>query len=124
MCSASGTTSIQNLANSPDHVIAVSAASWADCLVMLQQGEADAISTTDLVLLGLQVQDPYTKIVGPRFTFERHGVGIPETEPDLVRFVNGVLQNLRTDGMWTQLYAEWFGTYLGPVPAPPPAVYQ
>ena len=123
-CAAAGTTSIQTLANPAYHVVPISAVNWADCLVMLQQGQVDAISTTDLILLGLQVQDPYTKIVGPRFTYERHGLGLPQHEDDFVQFVNGVLEKIRADGTWTAIYTHWVGDKLGPVPAPPPAVYK
>ncbi|GAA2061603.1 glutamate ABC transporter substrate-binding protein [Catenulispora yoronensis] len=123
-CAAAGTTSIQTLANPAYHVVPVSAVNWADCLVMLQQGQVDAVSTTDLILLGLQIQDPYTTIVGPRFTYERHGLGMPLGEPDFVRFVNGVLEKIRADGTWTAIYTRWVGDKLGPVPAPPPPDYQ
>jgi polar amino acid transport system substrate-binding protein len=40
----------------------------------------------------------------------------------MVKFVNGVLEQMRTDGTWTALYDEWLGV-LGPAPAPPVAVY-
>jgi polar amino acid transport system substrate-binding protein len=124
VCAASGTTSIQTLANPAYHVVPVSAVNWADCLVMLQQGQVAAISTTDLILLGMQVQDPYTKIVGPRITFERHGIGLPLHEDDMIAFVNAVLEQVRADGRWTRIYTQWVGDRLGPVPAPPPPVYQ
>jgi len=124
VCAASGTTSIQTLANPAYRVTPVSAVNWADCLVMLQQGQVAAVSTTDLILLGLQVQDPYTKLVGPRLTYERHGLGIPKGEDDMVRLVNGVLERAKADGSWTAIYDRWVGTRLGPVPAPPPPVYQ
>ncbi|MEZ0094530.1 glutamate ABC transporter substrate-binding protein [Streptacidiphilus sp. EB129] len=124
VCSATGTTSIQKLADPSYHIVPVAAVNWADCLVMLQQRQVDAISTTDLLLLGLQAQDPYTRIVGPQITFERHGIGMPMGEDDLVRFVNAVLERLRTDGTWAAIYTRWIGTRLGPVPPPPPAVYQ
>ncbi len=124
VCAAGGTTSIQTLANPAYRVVPVSAVNWADCLVMLQQGQVDAISTTDLILLGLQVQDPYTKIVGPRMTYERHGLGIPKGQNDMIRFVNGVLEKAKSDGSWKSIYDHWVGTRLGPVPAPPPPVYQ
>ena len=123
-CAAAGTTSIQTLANPAYRVVPVSAVNWADCLVMLQQGQVDAVSTTDLILVGLQVQDPYTKIVGPRFTYERHGLGMPLGADDFIRFVNGVLEKIRADGTWTAIYSRWVGERLGPVPAPPPPVYQ
>jgi polar amino acid transport system substrate-binding protein len=124
VCAAAGTTSIQTLADPKYRVVPVSAVNWADCLVMLQQGQVDAVSTTDLILLGIQSQDPYTKIVGPRITFERHGLGIPKGEDDFVRFVNGVLARVKADGTWTAIYSHWVGDRLGPVPAPPPPSYQ
>ncbi|OLE25149.1 MAG: hypothetical protein AUG49_11645 [Catenulispora sp. 13_1_20CM_3_70_7] len=123
-CAAAGTTSIQTLANPAYRVVPVSAVNWADCMVMLQQGQVDAVSTTDLILVGLQVQDPYTKIVGPRFTYERHGLAMPHGDDDFVRFVNGVLEKIRGDGTWTAIYSHWVGDRLGPVPSPPPPVYQ
>ena len=124
VCAAAGTTSIQTLADPRYRVVPVSAVNWADCLVMLQQGQVDAISTTDLILLGIQSQDPYTKIVGPRITFERHGIAVPKGEDDFVRFINGVLAHIEADGTWTAVYRRWVGTRLGPVPAPPAPVYR
>lgn len=123
-CAAAGTTSIQTLANPAYHVVPISAVNWADCLVMLQQGQVDAVSTTDLILLGLQSQDPYTKIVGDRFTYEKHGLGMPLGEDDFVQFVNGVLEKVRADGTWTAIYAHWVGDRLGPMPGPPAPVYR
>lgn len=124
VCAAAGTTSVQTLADPEYRLVPVSAVNWADCLVMLQQGQVDAISTTDLILLGIQSQDPYTKIVGPRITFERHGLGIPKGRPDFIRFVNSVLEQVKADGTWNAIYSRWIGNRLGPVPAPPQPVYQ
>ena len=42
----------------------VGVATWTDCLVMLQQGQVDAISTDDAVLAGLARQDPNVEVVG------------------------------------------------------------
>ncbi len=42
----------------------------------------------------------------------------------MVRFVNGVLEQLRDDGQWTTMYQAWLGDRLGPTPAPPPAAYS
>jgi polar amino acid transport system substrate-binding protein len=124
VCAASGTTSIETIAAEPSHPVPVAAPNWTDCLVMMQQGQVAAISTDDSVLAGLQAQDPETKLVGPRFTFEPHGIAVSKNSPDLVRFVNAVLARMRTDGQWTALYRQWIGNRLGPVPAPPAAQYR
>ena len=94
---------------------------FTDCLVLLQQGDVAAISTDNAILAGLKVQDPWTKIVGPVFTSEPYGLAISKMHPDFVRFVNAVLQQMRTDGQWAADYRRWVGT---PVPAQPPAKYK
>ena len=78
--------------------------SWTDCLVMLQQGQVDAISTDDVVLAGLAAQDPTVEVVGASLGVEPYGIGIMKENSDLVRFVNGVLEEVRLDGTWERLY--------------------
>jgi polar amino acid transport system substrate-binding protein len=124
VCADAGTTSIQQIQAQPSHPIPVAADNWTDCLVMLEQGQVAAISTDNSVLAGLAAQDPQAKLVGPQFTVEQHGIAISKSAPDLVRFVNAVLEQMRTDGTWTKLYKAWFGIRLGPVPAPPTPLYR
>lgn len=121
VCATTGSTSITNIKAAPSHPIPVAVPFWTDCLVLLQQGKVAAISTDDSILAGLAAQDPWTKIVGRRFSSEPYGLAISKQHPDFVRFVNAVLQQLRTDGQWAASYARWVGT---PVPAPPPARYR
>jgi polar amino acid transport system substrate-binding protein len=124
VCAAAGTTSIYVIAHEPSHPIPVAVPNWSDCLVLLQQGQVAAISTTDMILAGLMTQDPQTKIVGPAFTNEPQGLGMAKDARDLVRFVNAVLEQMRTDGAWTQLYAHYIGTRLHPrIPGPPAPRY-
>ncbi len=101
--------------------IPVAATNFTDCLVLLQQGDIAAISTDNSILAGLKAQDPWMKIVGPVFSSEPYGLAISKQHPDFVRFVNAVLQRMRTDGQWAADYRRWVGT---PVPAPPPAKYK
>ena len=79
-----------------------------------------AISTDDSILDGLAAQDPWTKIIGQPLTDEPYGLAISKQHPEFVRFVNAVLQQLRTDGQWKASYAHWLGN---PVPNPPSAHY-
>jgi polar amino acid transport system substrate-binding protein len=124
VCAAAGTTSIHEIAVQPSHPIPVAVPNWSDCLVLLQQGQVAAISTTDTVLAGLAAQDPQTKIVGPGFTNEPQGLGMSKKAKDLVRFVNAVLERLRTDGEWKRLYARYIGTRVQPqIPDPPAPLY-
>ena len=124
VCAEAGSTSIATIARAPSHPIAVAVQGITDCLVMLEQGQVDAVSTDDTLLAGLAAQDPQTHIVGSSLEAEPYGIGIAPSHLDLVRFVNGVLAQLRADGGWSKLYRKWPGRLGGPVPAPPLAVYR
>jgi polar amino acid transport system substrate-binding protein len=118
VCATTGSDSLAVIAK--DGAVPVAVPYWTDCLVLLQQGDVAAISTDDSILDGLAAQDPWTKLIGPRLTDEPYGLAISKQHPDFVRFVNAVLQQLRTNGQWAASYAHWIGTS---VPAPPPAQY-
>ncbi len=82
--------------------------SYPACLLALQQGQADAVSTDETILFGLVKQDPNTKIVGKYFSDEPYGIGIKKNQNNdrngFVAFVNGWLAGLIKDGTWGKLY--------------------
>jgi polar amino acid transport system substrate-binding protein len=121
VCAAAGSTSIANIANYPTKPIPVSVSDWTDCLVLLHQGQVDAISTDDVILTGLAAQDPTTHLVGGSISSEPYGLAMNKQATDFVRFVNGVLDRLRADGTWAAIYTRWLG---GAAPTPPAARYQ
>ena len=123
VCVAKGTTSLQRIQEITPPPIIIGVVAWADCLVALQQRQADAVSTDDSILAGLVSQDPYLHIVGPSLNEEPYGIGINLKNTGLVRFVNGTLERIRRDGTWNTLYRKWL-TVLGPAPAPPVARYS
>ncbi len=123
VCAPDGTTSIGRITDPALGLVPVAVREFSDCLVLLQEGQVDAISSTDSVLLGLTAQDPTTHMVGPRFSEEHHGLAMREDDEDLVRYVNAVLERLRADGTWTRLYAKWLGDLEPTLPSPPPALY-
>ncbi len=129
-CAAAGSTSIANITDlTKTHATAaavpVVVADWTDCLVALQAGTVDAISTDDTILAGLANQDPYTAIVGSKFTDEPYGMAIKLGHPEFARFVNGVLERMRSDGTWAAIWNRWLLKVYGPpTPAPPPATYR
>jgi polar amino acid transport system substrate-binding protein len=122
VCVVDGTTSLKRIQEISPAPIIVSVVTWADCLVALQQRQADAVSTDDSILAGLVAQDPYLHIVGPSMNQEPYGIGVNLGDTGLVRFVNGTLERIRRDGTWNTLYRKWL-TVLGPAPSPPPARY-
>jgi polar amino acid transport system substrate-binding protein len=126
VCATAGSTSLQNLQalKVAPRVRPVSAVNNADCLVLLQQGQVDAISTDDTILQGLAAQDPNLQLVGSAFTAEPYGMAISKSHPDFVAFVNAVLARERADGTWAAIFKRWLGRFDGGrVPAPPKATY-
>ncbi len=123
VCAVWGTTSLSALFVLNPRPKLFGATAWTDCLVLLQQGQVDAISTDDVVLQGLKAQDPNVEVVGESFAAEPYGIGIKKENSDLVRFVNGVLEKIRNDGTWQRLYENRL-QQLGPSPGPPAARYQ
>jgi polar amino acid transport system substrate-binding protein len=121
MCVAKGSTNFDNLKNFPK-VIAVPVDDISDCMVLFQQGAVDSVTGDDTVLAGFLVQDPYAKVVGTALTDEPYGLGIAKPHPEFVRYVNGILERMRADGTWAQMYRTWLHP-TGAVRAPPPAVY-
>ncbi|WP_371833904.1 glutamate ABC transporter substrate-binding protein [Rhodococcoides yunnanense] len=123
VCAVEGTTSLRRLQRVQPAATVVTVPMWSDCLVVLQQRQVDAVSTDDAILAGLAAQDPYLEIVGDSLSPEPYGVGINRDSEDLVRFVNGTLARIRSDGTWNRLYNRWL-TVLGPSPGPPTASYS
>ena len=123
VCSASGSTSFDNIGKVKSKPIAVAKPAFGDCLVAFQLNEVDAISTDDTILAGMAAQDPYARVIGRKFTQEPYGMAMSKKHPEFTRFVNAVLEKNRRDGTWAATYKKWLGTF-GPVPAPPKAEYR
>jgi polar amino acid transport system substrate-binding protein len=125
VCASAQSAPIPVIQRQPSHPIAVGASQAIDCLVALQQGRVDAISTDDSILAGFKAQDPYTKIVGPRLADVPYGMAISKDHPEFVSFVNGVLARIRADGTWRRIYAHWLGNLThAKTPAPPTPQYE
>ena len=123
VCAPNGSTSMDKL-KTFSGLIPVGSDTHTGCLVLFQQGKVDAITGDDTILAGLAAQDPYASVVkAPAFTAEPYGLGISKQHPEFVKFVNGVLEQMRTDGQWTTAYNTWLRDALGAAPAPPAAIY-
>ncbi|TQR88160.1 glutamate ABC transporter substrate-binding protein [Mycobacterium hodleri] len=124
VCAVKGTTSLAALFALDPRPTLYGVGQWTDCLVMVQQGQVDAISTDDVVLSGLLAQDRRNlELVGASIGDEPYGVGVKLENQDLVRFVNGALDQMREDGTWERLYQANL-QQIAPSPGPPTARYQ
>lgn len=124
VCAPSGTSSLDNITRLAPGAVVVPAGSHTGCLVKFQQGDVDAITGDDTVLAGLAAQDPYAVVPEQEtFTDEPYGIGINDDDVDLVRFVNGILERMRTDGSWRASYVQWLQPTLGQGTGQPQPIY-
>jgi polar amino acid transport system substrate-binding protein len=123
VCTSAGSTTERMLRALPARLDVQTLPGIPDCMVELQHGRAAAVSSDDVLLAGLAAQDPQTHVVGRSLLLSYYAVGMRRDAPDLVRFVNGLLEEARADGSLAASDERWLGR-LDPVPKPAPAVYR
>lgn len=124
VCAPAGTTSLAKIKVVQPKVIPVAATTHTACLMMFQQGQADAITGDDTVLAGLVAQDPYA-VVPPQQPLEAepYGIGMPPGSKDLVQFVNAALADYERSGAWQRSYDKWLKPALKVDARPPTPLY-
>jgi glutamate transport system substrate-binding protein len=113
VCTALGSTYEANLKEQAPKAKLKLVDSYSECLELLQNGAVDAVSTDDVILTGMIIQDDTLKMVGEELTQEPYGAGIKKGETEMVEFVNGVFQELKDNGTWAKLHEQWIGKYTG-----------
>jgi polar amino acid transport system substrate-binding protein len=97
---------------------------YSECLELLQNKAVDAISTDDVILTGMIIQDDSLEMVGDELTTEPYGVGIKDGDKQLKDFVDGVLKKVEEDGRWEDTYQKWVGRHIGREEQPPEMTLQ
>ncbi|WP_329576527.1 MULTISPECIES: glutamate ABC transporter substrate-binding protein [unclassified Streptomyces] len=123
VCGATGTTSIQRVADLglTQRTNIVEFKTGSECLSQLLDKKVDALSTDDAILKGYAAADPgELKLVGTPFSTEKYGIGLPKADRQLRDAMNDALAAAVTDGTWKKLYDATLGK--SGVPASPPAV--
>jgi ABC-type amino acid transport substrate-binding protein len=119
VCTALGSTYEANLKEQAPEADLQLVDSYSECLELIQNGAVEAVSTDDVILTGMIIQDDTLKLVGDELTQEPYGAGIKKGETELVEFVNTVFQGLKDDGTWAELHEKWVGRYTGQQGEPP-----
>jgi ABC-type amino acid transport substrate-binding protein len=119
VCTALGSTYEATIAQQAPEADLQLVDSYSECLELIQTGAVDAISTDDVILTGMIIQDETLKLVGDELTIEPYGAGIAEGDAAFKEFVDGVIQEMKDDGRWQELYDTWIGQYTGEEQGPP-----
>ncbi|MFB7844656.1 glutamate ABC transporter substrate-binding protein [Microbacterium sp. NPDC056052] len=108
VCSATGSTPLQNIqANFPD-TKTVGLDLYSACVDQLISKQVDAVTTDQAILIGYASQDPdELKVVGEPFTTEKYGVGLAKGDTAFQTFVNTMF----TDGgdTWKAIFEKNLG---------------
>ncbi|SFM76692.1 amino acid ABC transporter substrate-binding protein, PAAT family [Pseudonocardia ammonioxydans] len=121
VCSATGSTPIQRVReqNLTDQIVEFQ--TYTQCVDQLINGQVDAVTTDDAILLGYASQNPeQLKVTGETFSEEPYGVGVPRDDAAFRNKINDLLQAAADDGTWKTIYDGTLGK--SGTPADPPQV--
>jgi glutamate transport system substrate-binding protein len=120
VCTALGSTYEETLKEqAPDADLRL-VDSYSECLELVQNGAVDAVSTDDVILTGMIIQDDTLKLVeGEELTTEPYGAGLKDGDTEFKEFVDGVLEEYKSGGGWAEAYEKWVGQYTGEQQEPP-----
>ena len=85
---------------------------YSECFDQIQTGAVDAVSTDNVILTGMVIQDPSLQLLGLDYTTEPYGIGIPEGDTEMKEFVDETLAEYIESGEWQTSYDEWVGQYV------------
>ena len=108
VCSATGSTPIQNIRDNYPGVDTEEFETYSLCVDALKDGQVDAVTTDQAILIGYAAQDPDNlKVVGEPFSVEQYGVGLPLGDDALRTFINDMFTAGGTT--WQAIYDETLG---------------
>ena len=85
---------------------------YSECLELIQTDAVDAVSTDNVILTGMVIQDDTLQLLDLDYTEEPYGVGIPDGDTEMKEFVDESVAQFIEDGTWQETYDEWVGQYI------------
>ena len=85
---------------------------YSECLELIQTDAVDAVSTDNVILTGMVIQDDTLQLLDLDYTTEPYGVGIPDGDTEFKKFVDESVAEFIDDGTWQETYDEWVGQYI------------
>jgi polar amino acid transport system substrate-binding protein len=119
VCVTAGSSSVKLLTEIAPRARRIEVPARNDCLVALQEADADAYLGHDTFIRGMHEQDlDNTRIVQRPNREQHYGIAISKDHPEMVAFVNAVLEQMRADGRLAALYQTYLGENAPPIPEP------
>lgn len=111
--SAVGSNSVDNIQKIAPKARVLQLPDFAQALTALKSGQGEAMTTDNVILAGLAVENPGYKLVGGTFTTEPYGIGINKGQGDFKKAINKGLKEVIEDGTYNKLIMKWFGNVPG-----------
>jgi glutamate transport system substrate-binding protein len=122
VCSVSGSTPAKNLEQYVDPANIVLFDVYSKCADALRNGQVEAVSTDNVILLGLiEASGGAFKLVDKPFTEEPYGIGITKGDVAFCEFINTTLQEAAADGSYAAAWQSTAGKVAPEAPTLPTA---
>jgi putative glutamine transport system substrate-binding protein len=108
-----GSNSVENVKKFAPKAQVLQLPDYAQALTALKSGQGDALTTDNVILAGMAVNNPGYKLQGKAFTTEPYGIGINKGQDDFRKAVNKALKEVQQDGTYNKLIIKWFGDVPG-----------
>ncbi|MBN2871932.1 MAG: glutamate ABC transporter substrate-binding protein [Halothiobacillaceae bacterium] len=105
VCSVTGSTPAENIRTNYPQAKLTEFDVYSKCAEALKNDQVEAVTTDNVILLGLINQDQEAfELVGKKFTEEPYGIGVKKGDTQFRNFINDVLEKTYQDGRWQQAW--------------------
>jgi glutamate transport system substrate-binding protein len=120
VCSVSGSTPAENIRTNYPKAQLTEFDVYSKCAEALKNGQVQAVTTDNVILLGLISQDQEAfELVGKPFTKEPYGIGLKKGDSAFRNFINDTLEKIEQDGRWLKAWNDTAGKVAKEKPTPP-----
>ena len=120
VCSVTGSTPAKNIRENYPDADLTEFDVYSKCAQALKGGQVQAVTTDNVILLGLISQDEEAfELVGDPFTKEPYGIGLKKGDTQFRTFINDTLDKIEKDGRWLKAWDATAGKVAPEKPTPP-----
>ncbi len=120
VCSVEGSTPAERIKTEYPKAVLTTFDTYGKCAEALKNGQTDAVTTDEAILLGLVSKSPDDfKVVGKPFSEEPYGIGLKKDDTEFRTYLNDLLEASYQDGRWEKALKDTVGTVQEDLPSPP-----
>src|SRR5215217_2021704 len=117
VCSVTGSTPAENIRENYPQADLTEFDVYSKCAEALKNGQVQAVTTDNVILLGLISQDPEAfELVGETFTKEPYGIGLKKGDTAFRNWINDQLETFQEDGTYKKAWENTAGAVIKTAP--------